>query len=125
MSKLLKVLAVVVAALLLFVGIAAWLLSRVDAKAQFEAAASQATGLEVVVLGDVSISLVPALHATLSRVVVRSGGTPLASIGEAEVRVEFRPLLRRELRVRRLALRDINAQIERDASGQLNFLAVA
>jgi AsmA protein len=122
MSKLLKFLAILVVVLLLFAGGALWLLSRIDTKAQFEAAASRAIGLQVVVLGDVSFSLVPALHARLTRVVVSNRGTPLASIGEADVRVEFRPLLRRELRVQRLVLRDINAQIERDEQGRFNFI---
>jgi len=126
MSKLfkflLKFLGVVVLAVLLLAGVGVWLLSRVDAKAQFEAEASRAIGLQVVVLGDVSLSMLPLLQAKLTRVVVRNRGTPLASIGEADVRVEFRPLLRRELRVERLVLRDINAQIERDADGRFNFI---
>jgi uncharacterized protein involved in outer membrane biogenesis len=122
MSKLLKVLGILVLTLGLLAGGAFWLLSRIDTKAQFEAAASNATGLQVVVLGEVSFSVVPALHARLTRVVARNRGTPLASIGEADVRVEFRPLLRRELRVQRLILRDINAQVERDANGRFNVI---
>jgi AsmA protein len=122
MSKLLKFLGILLVVLLLCAGGAMWLLSRIDAKAQFEAAASRATGLQVVVLGDVSFSLVPALRARLTRVVVRNRGTSLASIGEANIRVEFRPLLRRELRVQSLVFRDINAQVERDENGRFNFI---
>ncbi len=113
----------IVLVILLCAGAGIWLLSRLDVKAQFEAAASEATGLQIVVQGDVNITLVPALHARFTRLSVRNRGTPFASIGEADVGVEFLPLLRRELRVKRLALSDINAQVERDAQGQFNFIA--
>jgi uncharacterized protein involved in outer membrane biogenesis len=121
MAKLLKLISVLVLLLLLAAGVGLWLLSRVDLKAELEAAAAEATGLQVIVQGDLSVSLIPLLHAKLTRLAVRNRGTTIAAVGEADVAVEFIPLLRREVRVRRLALRDVNSQIERRADGQYNF----
>lgn len=124
MYKIFKLIALTFVVLLVVaVGIGAWLLSRIDTKAQFEAAASEATGLTVKVEGGVALSFFPTLHASLKGVKVRNRAALVAEVGEADIGVELRPLFRQELRVSQLRLREVQLAIERDLNGQFNFIA--
>src|SRR5262245_2194469 len=115
MIKTLKLIALTFVVLLVAtVGVGAWLLSRIDTKAQFEAAASQATGLQVKVEGEVQLTFLPALHAKLKGVTVRNRSALVAAVAEAEIGVEFLPLFQQQLRVARLELKDVQLAIERD-----------
>jgi uncharacterized protein involved in outer membrane biogenesis len=122
MPKPIKIILLILLVLSIGVGVGTWLLMRVDTKAQFEAAASAATGLQVKVQGGVVIRLIPALHATLKDVTVHNRAVLLASVREADIGVEFLPLLRQQVRVRQLQLRDVNVAVERDRNGRFNFI---
>ncbi len=121
MSKSLKITSIVIAALASFAALAAWLLSRVDTKSRFEAVASAATGFEVIAQGGVAIRLFPALRVTLKDVTLRNGEALIAAVGEADVGVQFWPLLRKQVRIKRLVLQSVSIAIERDRNGHLNF----
>lgn len=121
MSKPLKLKLFALLALLLFAAAAVLLLSRVDAKSQFEAVASEATGFQVSVEGSVSIRFFPTLHVALKDVSVRNRSMRIASIGEAGIGVQFLPLLRKQVRIKRLALQDVDITLEKNSEGQLNF----
>jgi hypothetical protein len=112
---------VVVGAIVLLVGVAALLLSRVDTKSRFEALASDATGLDVTVKGSVSIGLFPTLHVALKNVTMNSKESQIASLGQADVDLEFWPLLRKQVRITHVTMREVNIDIARERNGHFNF----
>lgn len=111
------------AALLVLVIVASVLLSRVDVRSRVEGFASEATGLTVAVGGKASVRLLPTLHVALQGVSVRNGPAEIASIGQADLGIAAWPLLRRQVSVNRLMLRDVNVTIERSREGRFNFSA--
>ena len=121
MSRQLKLALMVFAPLVLLGALVVFLLSRVDAKSRFEAIASEATGLEVTVNGNVAIGLFPTPHVVLKEVTLRNGELQIASLGEADASVALWPLLRQLVQIQRLALRNVNIEVERDRNGDLNF----
>ena len=121
MSKPFKMTLIALAALVALAALGAFLLSRVDTKSRFEVMASEITGLEVAVNGSVSIRAFPTPHVVLQQVTLRNQQVQIASVGTADIGVAFWPLLRRQVRITRLALHDLNVVIERDRSGRLNF----
>lgn len=121
MSKPLKMTLIALAALVSLTALCAFLLSRVDTKSRFEAIASEITGLDVAVNGSVSIRLFPTPHVALQQVTLRNQQVQIASVGTADVGVEFWPLLRRQVRIQRLTLQNLNIEVERDRNGRLNF----
>ncbi|HYM35546.1 MAG TPA: AsmA family protein, partial [Steroidobacteraceae bacterium] len=122
MSKPLKVTLIVLVPLVLLAALVAFLLSRVDTRSQFETMASEALGLEVVVKGSASIGLFPTPHVALKDVTLQNKEARIASVSEADVGVEFWPLLRKDVHITRLVLQTVNIEVERDHKGQLNFL---
>jgi AsmA protein len=121
MPRALKMTLIVLAPLVLLVAVAVFLLSRVDTKSEFETVASDATGLDVAVKGKVSIGLFPIPHATLKDVTLKNKGSQIVSANEADVGVEFWPLLRKEVHIKRLVLQNVNIDIARDRRGHYNF----
>ncbi len=125
MRNPMKVTLIALAALALVMGVAAFLLSRVDVQSRFEALVSEATGLDVVVKGGVSVGLFPALHVRLKDVTLKNKGAQIASLGKADVGVEFWPLLRKEVRIDRLTLQNASIDVVRDRHGHFNFATTA
>jgi uncharacterized protein involved in outer membrane biogenesis len=121
MTTRLRLTLIVLTALLLLAALAVFLLSRVDTKSRFEAVVSEATGLEAAVDGAVAIGFFPTLHVALKDVTLKNKELQIASIGEADVGVELWPLLRRQLRIKRLDLRNVNIEVERDRNGRFSF----
>jgi len=121
MAKPMKVTLIAFAALVLVTGVAVFLLSRVDIQSRFEAFASEATGLDVAVKGRVSVGLFPTLHVRLEDVTLKNKESQIASLGEADVAVDFWPLLRNEVRINRLTLQNANVDVVRDRHGRFNF----
>ncbi len=121
MPRALKMTLIVLAPLVLLVAVAVFLLSRVDTKSEFETVASDATGLDVAVKGKVSIGLFPIPHATLKDVTLKNKGSQIVSANEADVGVEFWPLLRKQVHIKRLVLQNVNIDIARDRRGHYNF----
>ena len=102
-----------------FVGLcvlaAAVLLFLVDTevyKARLEAAASRASGMEVSVGGRLGVAVFPRLLLTLEDVHVRDQGVEVASAKEARVAIGLLPVLKRQLRVEKIALKSPTISIE-------------
>ena len=121
MPRALKTTLIVLAPLVLLGAVAVFLLSRVDTKSEFETVASDATGLDVAVKGKVSIGLFPIPHATLKDVTLKNKESQIVSANEADVGVEFWPLLRKEVHIKRLVLQNVSIDIARDRGGHYNF----
>ena len=121
MPRALRMTLIMLATLVLLVALAVFVLSRVDTRSEFEAVASDATGLDVAVKGKVSIGLFPIPHATLKDVTLKNKGSQILSANEADVGVEFWPLLRRQVHIKRLVLQNVNIDIARDRRGHYNF----
>ena len=121
MSRRLNLTLIVLASLALLAAVVVFLLSRVDAKSRFEAMVSEATGLEVAVEGNVSVGFLPTPHVTLKEVTLKNKESQIASVGEADIGVAFWPLLRKQVRIKRLVLRNVSVEVERDRNGHFNF----
>ena len=90
-------------------------------KPRLEAAASGALGMEVRVGGRLGIGFFPGLHVTLQDVNIRNRGTDLASAKQASLGIDLLPLLQKEVRIGKIALKQPRISIERDPDGNYNF----
>lgn len=115
-----------VAAALIGAGLLAYLVSRLDVKAEIERAVENATGRELTITGDVGVSFWPVLglqaaDATLAN--VQGGRAPaLAAMDRINVGVEIRPLFNRDVVVRQLVLQKPRISLEVDAQGRPNWI---
>lgn len=120
------VLGPIVALAILGAGALAFLVSRIDVRAEVERAVEAATGRELTLSGDVGVSYWPVLGlhaagATLSN--VEGGRAPAFLTAEdINVGVEFGPLLRRRVVVSRLVLQRPSIALEVDEAGRPNWL---
>ena len=108
----------------LLVLVAAALLFLVDAnvyKPRLEATASQALGMEVRIGGRLGIGFFPGLLLTLEDVHIRNRGVDVASAKEARLGIDLLPLLKKEVRIEKIALKHPRVSIERDRDGRFNF----
>jgi AsmA protein len=92
-----------------------------DAKREVQALASEALGMEFQVQGALRLRLFPALHVTMEGVRIRNGGSEIATASHASIGVELLPLLRREVQIGAVGLRDVTITVERLRSGRFNF----
>jgi AsmA protein len=102
--------------------LAAFLLSHMNVKSWFEVLISDATGLKVAVNGGATVSLYPNLHVALTELTLKKGESQLASLSEADIGVALWPLLRKQVRINRLVLRNMSVAVERDRNGDFNFV---
>jgi uncharacterized protein involved in outer membrane biogenesis len=113
-SGFVGLLALVAAALLFFVDANAY-------KPRLEAAASEALGMEVRVGGRLGIGFFPGLHITMEDVHIRNRGADLVSAKEARLGIDLFPLLHKQVRIAKVALKHPGVSIERDRDGKYNF----
>ena len=113
-------------AALIGAGVLAYLILRLDIRAEVEQAVENGTGREVTIAGHVGVSFWPVLglraeQATLANV---EGGRAPAFItaDEIDIGVELRPLLDRQVVVRRLVLQHPNIALEVNAEGRPNWI---
>ncbi len=115
-----------IAAILTGAGTLAWLVSRVDVRTEIERAVESATGRDVVIAGPVGVIYWPVLGVRAADVTianVEGGRAPVfVAADEIDVGVELRPLLDREIHVRRLVLQRPRIALEVDAEGQPNWV---
>jgi AsmA protein len=115
-----------IAAILTGAGLLAWLVSRVDVRAEIERAVENATGRDVVIAGDVGVIYWPVLGVRAGDVTIANveGGRAPAFIAaeDIDVGVELRPLLDRQIHVQRLVLQRPQIALEIDAQGQPNWV---
>ncbi len=115
-----------VALVLAFAATLAWLVSRVDVRAEIERSVESATGRDVTIAGNVGVIFWPVLGVRAGDVTIANveGGRAPAFIRaeEIDVGVELRPLLNRQVNVRRLVLQRPQVALEVDAEGQPNWV---
>ena len=115
-----------IAAILTGAGVLAWLVSRVDVRAEIERAVEGATGRDVVINGNVGVIYWPVLGVRAGDVTIANveGGRAPAFIAadDIDVGVELRPLLDRQVHVRRLVLQRPQIALEIDAQGRPNWV---
>ena len=107
-------LVIIAAALHIFVNANAY-------KPRLEAAASDVLGMEVSIGGKMGFSLFPGLQVTLDDVHIRNRGTDFVSAKEARLGIELLPLLHKEVRVDKIALKHPSVLIEQGSDGKYNF----
>jgi AsmA protein len=115
-----------VALLLMGAGLLTYLVLRLDVRGEIERNVEAATGRDMTINGSVGVSYWPVLglkaqDVTLSNV---EGGRAPAFItaDEIDIGVELRPLLDRQVNVRRLVFQRPVVALEVDANGQPNWL---
>lgn len=117
----LKIAAVVIG-LVLLVGLALTLFLDLDRhKPRIEAAASEATGMEVRVAGRIGVGFLPNLHVTLEDLQVRNRGTDLFAAREVHIGVNALALVQRRVEISKVVLEAPQLYIERDRQGRFNF----
>lgn len=125
MSRRLKIIILVLAGMSgLLVLVAAGLLLFIDAgsyRPRIEAAASKALGMEVRIDGRPQVGFFPGLTVTLTDVHVRRRGADLLSAKEVRLRVGLMFLLRDDLVVKQVRLKDVVISVERARDGAHDY----
>lgn len=115
-----------VALTLMAAGALAYLVLRLDVRGEVERAVENGTGRDLTINGDVGVSYWPVLglrarDVTLAN--VEGGRAPaLIAADEVDIGVELRPLLDRQVNVRRLVFQRPRIALEVDAEGKPNWL---
>jgi|GEM_PF-1196748 len=125
MPLFLKITAATLGLLILIVGGAAVYLSTVfdanDYKAEIQALVKQQTQLELKIDGGLKLSVFPWLGVSVEDTSIDSPAGHLASAGYARIFAKFAPLLKGQVEVDGIALRDIKLQLVKDAKGRGNW----
>jgi uncharacterized protein involved in outer membrane biogenesis len=125
MSKTLqRVLVALTATLALLVILAIFLGPRLlgaNVRTRLETDASSALGMQVQVGGRVALRFFPVLHVTLEDIRIRNRGADVASIGEAQLGIELRSLLHKDLKFRSVEFKGAHITLERNKSGEFNI----
>jgi AsmA protein len=115
-----------VAAALIGAGVLAYLVLRLDVRGEIERAVENATGRDLTISGNVGVSYWPVLGLRAQDVTLANveGGLAPAFIAadEIDIGVELRPLLDRQVNVRRLVLQKPRIALEVDAQGRPNWI---
>lgn len=126
---LIIILGAVVALTLLAAGALAYLVSRIDVRAEVERAIENATGRDAVIAGPTGVSFWPVMGLRAEDITIANvaGGRAAAfiSASELDVGVELRPLLDRQVVVRNLVLQAPHIALEVDAQGRPNWVLTA
>ena len=84
----------------------------------------EATGYELSIKGDITLSLTPVgvsiLNVEVSNPSYQSDA-PFAQLGSFDVAIEIAPLLRKEVKVKYIALEKLTLLIEKTQEGKFNF----
>ena len=129
MRTVLRIVGGLVALLLLIIAVLAAYLAFVfdpnDYRERIAREVEERTGRNFAIEGDLALSVFPWIGIELEGAHFGNaegfGPEPFASMGEIEVRARLIPLLRSELEVDRIVLRDVSLALERDASGRTNW----
>jgi len=125
MPLFLKITAATLGLLILIVGGAAVYLSTVfdanDYKAEIQALVKQQTQLELKIDGELKLSVFPWFGVSVEDTSIDSPAGHLASAGYVRIFAKFAPLLKGQVEVDGIALRDIKLQLVKDAKGRGNW----
>lgn len=115
-----------VTVVLLGAGLLTFLVLRLDVRGEIERNVEAATGRDLTINGNVGVSYWPVLGLKAQDVTLANvaGGRAPAFIAadEIDIGVELRPLLDRQVNVRRLVFQRPRVALEVDANGQPNWL---
>lgn len=110
---------------LISAGVLAFLILRLDMRAEIEKAVESATGRELTISGPVGLSFYPVLGLSAHDVALANveGGeaASFATMDEIDLGVEIRPLFDREVVVRSLVLHSPRIALEVDEQGRPNW----
>jgi uncharacterized protein involved in outer membrane biogenesis len=91
-------------------------------KAQVQAAASEALGMQVTIGGELQVRVFPGFGMTLKDVRIRNQDSELAAAKEARLGIELLPLLlHRQIRIPVIVLTQVTLAIEQGRDGKFNF----
>ena len=90
-------------------------------RSRIEAIASKALGMDVHVRGEVSVSLFPALGASLADIRVTNGGSDVATVAGMKMGLKLLPLITGRVRISRIELVKPAVSILRQKDGTLNI----
>src|SRR5579859_2917961 len=129
MKKALKITGIVVGVVVLLVIVLAltlpFLINPNRFKDDIAAAVKERTGRELVIQGDIKLSIFPWLGMQIGPMELSNaqgfGATPFASISETDVHVRFWPLLHHQVDVGQIKLNGLNLDLEQDADGHDNW----
>ena len=129
MKKALKITGIVVGVVVLFVIVLAltlpFLINPNRFKDDIAAAVKERTGRELVIQGDIKLSIFPWLGLQIGPMELSNaqgfGGAPFAAINETDVHVHFWPLLHRRVEVGEVKLDGLTLDLELDANGHNNW----
>jgi AsmA protein len=92
-------------------------------KTRIEAAASEAMGMKVSILGTVRLELFPRASIFLENLFIQNRGAAVLSAPLLVARIRFLPLLKGEVRMREVVVNAPKLFITRDAAGRFNLEA--
>lgn len=125
MSLFIKITAAIIGLLIVIVGGAAIYLFTIfdanDYKAEIQALVKKHSQLELTIDGQLQLSVFPWLGVSVENVAVDSPEGRLASAGYARIFAKFMPLLKGNIEVDGIALRDFKLQLVKDAKGRGNW----
>jgi AsmA protein len=125
MKRILLILAGIFGLLLVTALAAPFFVPKSVYKAQIEKAATDALKRDVLLTGDVSVSVFPRISASVGGVTVANpegfSSPNMIEAGELRGSVKWLPLLSRRVEVQELAFVDANVQLEKLADGRTNW----
>ena len=129
MKKALKITGIVIGIVVLLVIVLAltlpFLINPNRFKDDIAAAVKEKTGRELVIQGDIKLSIFPWLGVQIGPLELSNaqgfGGAPFAAINETDVHVHFWPLLHRRIEVGEVKLDGLTLDLELDVNGHNNW----
>jgi AsmA protein len=129
MTKLLRIVGIVIAALLVLIAAAALILPQVidpnNYRDRIAAAVKEKTGRELTIAGDIGWSVFPWLGVEVGDTQLSNaagfGDEPFARVAAMQVRVKLLPLLRKEVEMSTLVLDGLHVNLGKDKTGRTNW----
>lgn len=130
MARLLKILALIIGMLIILIVAAGLVLPMIidvnDHKDRISLEIKDATGYEVIMEGDIELSLIPWIGLSLGRTHVANppgfNDRPLASLDELQIRIRFWPLIAGRVEADNIVLRRLELALVRDEEGRENWI---
>jgi AsmA protein len=129
MRKLLKVLGILVGLVVALIVAAVIILPMIfdpnDYRDEISALVKEQTGRELTISGDLKLSVFPWLGVAVGGVQLSNapgfGAAPFVALGGAEVRLKLMPLLRKEVEMSTVSIRQLQVNLARNAKGVTNW----
>ena len=130
MGRLIKVIASIIGVLIILIVLAGLILPMIidvnDHKDRISLEIKNATGYDVVIQGDIDLSLIPWIGLSLGKTHVASppgfDERPMASLEELQIRVKFWPLFAGRIEAGQIILNQFELFLVKDHEGRANWL---